>query len=95
MIGLHDVVSCVLGKRIRCGVFVPVYQPQDPPHEGNHGRHVRHKGVVPGIYLCTGRPIPGEPGPILLLQGCKSTVIEDAFIVPADGHVLVIYSDLW
>ena len=53
-----------------------------PPHERDHGSHVSHVGVVSGKYLCPRRHVPGEPRPVLLLHGCKPTLIEDVRVVP-------------
>ena len=51
------------------------------PHEVYHGGQVDDVGVVPGVYLCPGRPAPREPRTILLCQRCKPTLVVDGGVV--------------
>ena len=37
--------------------------------------------MVPGVYLCPGRPAPREPRTILLCQRCKPTLVVDGGVV--------------
>ena len=46
-----------------------------------HGGQVDDVGVVPGVYLCPGRPAPREPRTILLCQRCKPTLVVDGGVV--------------